>query len=91
MSLCTKQSRTANLYKKNLGSVTETQFTKLSSGITVGNFSRKPMQQILSDVKKTIDKNSTSYHLILHLQEHLVGSQTKVLSLLKLSNVLRIK
>lgn len=39
------------------------------------------MEQILSNVEKIIDKNSTSYHLSLDLQEYLVGSQTKVLSL----------
>lgn len=37
MSLYTQQTRTPDLYKKKLRSVTEIQFTKLFSGITVGN------------------------------------------------------
>ena len=56
MSLYSQQTRTTDLYKKKLGFVTENQFTNLSSGITVGKFSRKPIQQILSDVKKISDK-----------------------------------
>ena len=59
------------------------QFTKLSqasqSAPSAGNQESRFSEKCYKD--KILDKNSTSYHLDLHLQVYLVGSQTKVLSL----------